>query len=142
MVLVHLGISRMRRLAGVQNTERRESQIPYFKPFPAADESALKRFGDRAQIVVRRCTRTLHMQCVPGGPRVDAPSYALEHATMGAERGTTNTFGCSHGTPPTYRIAVASIHGCYNQDTVHLHDLHTRSARRMPLLCSMATRDG
>src|ERR1700687_4103838 len=24
----------------------------------------------------------LHMQCVPSGPRVDAPSYALEHATM------------------------------------------------------------
>src|SRR6266481_1442632 len=31
----------------------------------------------------------LHMQCVPGGPRVDVPSYALEHATMGAERKTT-----------------------------------------------------
>jgi hypothetical protein len=33
--------------------------MPYFKPFPAADESALKRFGGRAQTVVRRCTRTL-----------------------------------------------------------------------------------
>jgi hypothetical protein len=32
--------------------------MPYFKPFPAADESALKRFGGRAQTVVRRCTRT------------------------------------------------------------------------------------
>jgi hypothetical protein len=31
--------------------------MPYFKPFPAADESALKRFGGRAQTVVRRCTR-------------------------------------------------------------------------------------
>jgi DNA-binding transcriptional LysR family regulator len=33
--------------------------MPYFKPFPVADESALKRFGGRAQTVVRRCTRTL-----------------------------------------------------------------------------------
>jgi hypothetical protein len=32
--------------------------MPYFKPFPVADESALKRFGGRAQTVVRRCTRT------------------------------------------------------------------------------------
>jgi HSP20 family molecular chaperone IbpA len=32
--------------------------MPYFKPFPVADENAPKRFGGRAQTVVRRCTRT------------------------------------------------------------------------------------
>ena len=86
----------------------------------------------------------LHMQCVSGGPRVDAPSYALEHASMGAQRKTTNTFGCSHGTSPTClptespwpRSTVATIR------TLCICTASNRSARRMPLLCSMATRDG
>jgi hypothetical protein len=80
----------------------------------------------------------LHMQCVPGAPKVDAPSYALEHATMGAERRTTNTFCCSPRNSsylPSYRIAVAAIHGCYNQDTVHLHCRHPKcSANALALL--------
>ena len=33
--------------------------MPYFKPSPVADESALKRFGSRRQTVVRRCTRAV-----------------------------------------------------------------------------------
>jgi hypothetical protein len=37
----------------------RQAEIPYFKPPPVGDESVLKRFGGRAQTVVRRCTRTV-----------------------------------------------------------------------------------
>src|SRR6267143_2573156 len=36
------------------------------------------------------------MQWAPGGPRVDAPPCALEHATMGAKRRTTR-FGGARG---------------------------------------------
>src|ERR1039458_2627478 len=39
----------------------RKTEMPYFKPFPVVDESALKRFGGRALTVVRRCTRTAAM---------------------------------------------------------------------------------
>jgi len=57
-VLVHLGISDLRRLPEDRRPTSRETEMPYFKPSPVADESALKRFGGRAQTVVRRCTRT------------------------------------------------------------------------------------
>jgi hypothetical protein len=47
--------------------------MPYFKPFPVADESALKRFGARAQTVVRRCTRTVaRLQDLSGESRLDS----------------------------------------------------------------------
>lgn len=37
-------------------------QMPYFKPFPVADESDLSPFEGRARTIVRRCTRTAHLQ--------------------------------------------------------------------------------
>jgi hypothetical protein len=58
MVLVHLGIRACEDFLADRRPTIRETEMPYFKPFPVADESALKRFGGRAQTVVRRCTRT------------------------------------------------------------------------------------
>ena len=71
----------------------------------------------------------LHMQCVPGGPRVDAPSYAPRACDDG-RRAENNQHFClfprNFSYLPSYRIAVAAIHGCNNQDTVHLHCLHPK----------------
>ena len=60
----------------------------YFKPFPAADESALKRFGGRAQTVVRRCTRTLlrtrDAAAVRSSQRLTASVFQIVISVFGA----------------------------------------------------------
>ena len=68
------------------------------------------------------------MQWIAGGPRVNAPPCALEHATMGAKRRTTR-FGGRAG------IQVAAIRARYNQNAMPLDVLEPKcSANALALL--------
>jgi hypothetical protein len=57
-VLVHLGNSDPRRLAGALKTDRSRITNALFQAVPAADESDWRRFSVQIWTVVRRCTRT------------------------------------------------------------------------------------
>src|ERR1039457_2582275 len=85
--------------------------MPYFKPFPVAGESALKRFGGRAQTVVRRCTRT-HSPATAGAnraPLAQAASWRMPMSVSGPRADVTDAALPLNAAPQVRIVGKARI---------------------------------